>query len=205
MAAGWLLGQMVFRWPAPNVLAKTGSGVLALAGVMVCYGFAEFIHAYGFIACFVGGLTFRRVEVEHRFHSNLHLFNLAIEHALTAVLLLLTGAALGTYVQLVQWEHVAIAVSLICVVRPLSGWLSLAGSGLPTRDRFVTAAFGVRGIGSLYYLAFAAGAAQVPALADLWLTVLVTIALSAVVHGLSAGTALAGMRSPRRPETGASQ
>lgn len=194
-AAGWVLGQVVFRFPSRNVLADTGSGVLALAGVLVCYGLAELIHGYGFIACFVGGLVFRRIEAEHSFHGNLHVFNLAIEHALTAVLLLMTGAALGTYLPLVGWEHLAIAAALVVAIRPLFGWLALAGSGLAPRERFVTAAFGVRGIGSLYYLAFAAGTMQLPALTELWLVVLVTIALSALVHGLTAGAALSGIRA----------
>jgi len=194
--AGWIMGQVVFRWPANNVLAETGSGVLALAGVLVCYGAAEFVHGYGFIASFVGGLAFRRIEADHKFHSDLHLFNLAIEHALTAVLLLMTGAALGTYWNLVRWEHVAIAASLIVVVRPLIGWLSLAGTSLDARERLVTAAFGVRGIGSIYYLAFAAGyTIAMPAIAELWVVVLVTIAMSAAVHGLTAGAALSHIRA----------
>lgn len=195
-AAGWLMGQVVFRWPTDNVLAETGSGVLALAGVLVCYGAAEFVHGYGFIASFVGGLAFRRVEADHKFHSDLHLFNLAIEHSLTAVLLLMTGAALGTYGRMIGWEHVVIAACLIFVVRPVTGWASLAGTGLDPRARLVTALFGVRGIGSIYYLAFAAGYATVmPAMADLWLTVLVTIAMSAGVHGLTAGAALSRIRA----------
>jgi sodium/hydrogen antiporter len=192
---GWALGQVVFRWPARNILASTGSGVLALAGVLVCYGTAEMIHGYGFIACFVGGLVFRRIEVEHEFHRDLHLFNLAIEHALTAVLLLMVGAAMGTYAPLVRWEHIGVAAALVFVIRPLIGWVALAGTRLAPRERFVTAAFGVRGIGSLYYLAFAAGAATVPVVAELWLAVLVTIAMSAAVHGLTAGAALAGIRA----------
>ncbi|WP_379922354.1 cation:proton antiporter [Erythrobacter sp. R86502] len=200
IAVGWLLAQVVFRRPTKNVLAETGSGVLALAGVLVCYGAAELIHGYGFIACFVGGLVFRRVEAQHSFHGDLHLFNLAIEHALTAVLLLMTGAALGAYIGWVEWQHVAIAAALIFVIRPVSGWFSLAGAGLPHRERFVTAAFGVRGIGSIYYLAFAAGTASVPGLTDLWLTVLVTIAMSALVHGLSAGAALSGIRADSESE-----
>ncbi len=201
--AGWLMGQVVFRWPSGNVLAETGSGVLALAGVLICYGAAEFIHGYGFVASFVGGLAFRRVECGHKFHSDLHFFNRAIEHALTAVLLLMTGAALGSYAHAVRWEHVAIAASLIFVVRPLVGWVSLAGIDLPPRERLVTAVFGVRGIGSLYYLAFAAGtAAAMPGMADLWLAVLVTIAMSAGVHGLTAGAALSGIRADdSKPET----
>lgn len=196
VVAGWIMGQVVFRWPANNVLAETGSGVLALAGVLVCYGAAEFVHGYGFIASFVGGLAFRRIEADHKFHSDLHLFNLAIEHALTAVLLLMTGAALGTYWNLVRWEHVAIAASLIVVVRPLIGWLSLAGTSLGARERLVTAAFGVRGIGSIYYLAFAASyTVTMPAIAELWVVVLVTIAMSAAIHGLTAGAALSHIRA----------
>ena len=192
---GWLLGQMVFRWPAGNALSATGSGVLALAGVFVSYGFAELIHGYGFIACFVAGLVFRRLERDHDFHGELHLFNLAIEHALTAVLLLMVGAALGTYAADVRLVHVAIAAALVFAIRPLIGWVSLAGTALTARERFVTAAFGVRGIGSLYYLALAAGMAPVAMQADLWLVVLVTIALSAVIHGLTAGAVLAGIRA----------
>ncbi|MCX9147039.1 cation:proton antiporter [Erythrobacter sp. WG] len=193
---GWLLGQVVFRWPARNMLADTGSGVLALAGVLVCYGATEFVHGYSFIACFVGGLVFRHIESEHHFHSALHLFNLAIEHALTAVLLLMVGAALGTYLPLVEWRHVVIAASLIFVVRPITGWISLAGTALDVRERLVTAAFGVRGIGSVYYLAFAAGsAAAMPSVGELWVVVLVTIAMSAVVHGLTSGTALQRIRA----------
>jgi len=194
-AAGWLLAQVVFRFPSRNVLAQTGSGVLALAGVFVCYGAAEVVHGYGFIACFAGGLAFRRVESQHRFHADMHVFNLAIEHALTAILLLMTGAALGTYLALVRWEHVGIAALLVVVIRPLAAWIALAGTPLDPRERLVTAAFGVRGIGSLYYLAFAAGSAAVPAVGELWLVVLVTIALSALVHGLSAGAALALVRA----------
>lgn len=192
---GWLLARVVFRWPANNVLAQTGSGVIAIAGVLVCYGAAELVHGYGFIACFAGGLTFRRIEADHSFHGNLHLFNLAIEHALTAVLLLMTGAALGTYVDLVRWDHVAIAAMLIFLIRPLSAWAALIGTDLTGRERLVTAAFGVRGIGSIYYLAFAAGSAQVPAIGDLWLVVLVAIAMSALVHGLSAGAVLSRIRA----------
>ena len=82
-------------------------------------------------------------------------------------------------------------------LRMLTAWVALLGTGLRGRERWVTAAFGVRGIGSLYYLAFAAGSAQVPAIAELWLVVLSSIALSALVHGLSAGAALSGIRADR--------
>jgi len=192
---GWLLARVVFRWPLDNALAATGSGVLGLAGVLVCYGVAEAAHGYGFIACFVGGMAFRRTETEHSFHGNLHVFNLAIEHGLTSLLLLMTGVALGHYAALLRWDHVIVAVALILVIRPLSAWIALLGTKLAMRERFVTAAFGVRGIGSIYYLAYAAGVAQVPGVDDLWIIVLASIAMSTLAHGLSAGAALSQIRA----------
>ena len=47
-----------------------------------------------------------------------------------------------------------------------------------------TAWFGVRGVGSIYYLAYAAGEMPVEGLGHLWATVAFTIALSVLVHGV---------------------
>ncbi|MDP2774396.1 MAG: cation:proton antiporter, partial [Nocardioides sp.] len=83
---------------------------------------------------------------------------------------------------------------LIFVIRPLAGWLSLSvrprakdkPGGMDHRDRLAVAFFGVRGIGSLYYLAYAAGEGHFDALPWLWSTVGFTIVLSVLVHGISA-------------------
>jgi sodium/hydrogen antiporter len=189
-AIGWLLGRILFLIPARNVLADTGSGVLALAGVLICYGATELLEGYGFIAAFVAGLALRRVEEKHEFHGNLHGFNEAIEHALTAVLLISIGGVLPMLWPELDWRHLAIGLALIFVIRPLSGWLGLYGTGLLPRERFVVASYGVRGIGSIYYLAYAASHVEFVNEGQLWATIAFTIAVSTVVHGLTAGTAV---------------
>ncbi len=186
-AIGWLLGRVVFTIPRGNVLADTGSGVIALAGVLFCYGVTELAEGYGFIAAFVAGLTMRRVEAQHRFHSRLHNFIEAIEHALTAVLLVSIGGLLPVLLPELDWQHAAIGLALILVIRPLFGWVALAGAGLPGRERAVVAAYGVRGIGSIYYLAYAATHLKFVNEGPLWATVAFTIFASTVVHGLTAG------------------
>lgn len=187
---GWLLGKILFGLPRRNVLADTGSGVLALAGILLCYGAAELLEGYGFIAVFVAGLALRRVEKEHEFHGKLHMFSEALEHALTAVLLLLIGSVLPLLWSELDWRYMAIAISLIFVVRPLVGWLSLVGTELHGRERLVVAAFGVRGIGSIYYLGYATGHMNFVNEGQLWATIAFTIFLSTVVHGLTAGAAV---------------
>jgi NhaP-type Na+/H+ or K+/H+ antiporter len=187
---GWLLGKVLFAVPRGNPLADTGSGVLALAGVLLCYGATELIEGYGFVAAFVAGLALRRAEEKHEFHSTLHGFTLAIEHALTAVLLLLIGAVLPLLWPELDWPHVAIALALLFVIRPAIGWLGLAGTDLLPRERLVVAAFGVRGIGSIYYLGYATSHLELVNEGQLWATIALTIALSTLIHGLTAGAAV---------------
>jgi NhaP-type Na+/H+ or K+/H+ antiporter len=78
-AGGWALGQILFVLPRGAVLANTASGVVALAGILLCYGTTELVEGYGFIAVAVAGLVIRRVEEDHAFHRRLHDFAEAIE------------------------------------------------------------------------------------------------------------------------------
>ncbi len=187
VAIGWLLGKILFSVPRGNALADTASGVLALAGVLLCYGATELVEGYGFIAAFVCGLVLRRAEEGHEFHSRLHTFSEAIEHAVTAVLLLLIGGILPLLWSELDWQHAAVAFALIFLVRPLAGWVSLAGTDLLSRERIVVAVYGVRGIGSIYYLGYAASHLELVNEGQLWATIALTILISTVLHGLTAG------------------
>lgn len=189
-AIGWLLGKALFALPRGNILAETGSGVFALAGVLFCYGATELIEGYGFIAVFVAGLTLRRTEANHLFHGKLHSFNEAIEHALTAVILILIGGVLPALWSVIDWRYIAISLLLIFVIRPLGGWYALAGAGLKPRERLVVAAYGVRGIGSVYYMAYAATHIELVDEGPLWATIAFTILISTIVHGFTAGAAV---------------
>ncbi|MBB6425176.1 sodium:proton antiporter [Sphingopyxis sp. JAI128] len=186
-AVGWVLGRVLFVIPRGNVLADTASGLLAIAGVLLCYGMTELAEGYGFIACFVAGVVLRRVEAEHAFHGQLHGFNEAIELALTALLLMLIGATFPRLFVELDWAHAAIALGLLFVVRPLAGWVSLLRTGLPQAERLVIAFYGVRGIGSIYYLGYAASHLELVNEGPLWATIALTILLSTMVHGFTAG------------------
>ena len=76
---GWAgakaLGYVLFAVPKKSVLADTGSGVIALAGVLLCYRSTELVEGYGFIAVAVLGLALRRIEKHHHFHRRLHDFS----------------------------------------------------------------------------------------------------------------------------------
>lgn len=189
-AVGWLLGKILFDWPRQNALSKTHSGLIALAGVLIAYGATEIAEGYGFIAAFVAGLTLRRVESEDRFHRRLHDFSESLEHTLTALLLVALGAALPALWPWLNWSHAFIGIGLVFVIRPVVAWVALAGTALNARSRAVTAFYGVRGIGSIYYLAYAGHHLELTNEETLWATVAFTIVLSTLVHGLTAGIAV---------------
>ena len=199
-ATGWILGKVLFDWPRENALSKTGSGVVALAGVLLAYGLTEVAEGYGFIAAFTAGYTLRRSETHHRFHRRLHVFSESLEHSLTAMLLVAVGAALPLLWPYFEPSHAAIGLALVFLIRPLVGWMSLAGTALRGRERLVVSFYGVRGIGSVYYLAYAGHHVELVNEYQLWATVAFTILLSTLVHGLTAG--LAVERATGEPLTG---
>ena len=201
-AGGWALGQILFVLPRGAVLADTTSGVVALAGILLCYGTTELVEGYGFIAVAVAGMVIRRVEAHHDFHRRLHDFAEAIEQALTAVLLVALGAVLPMLLQDLTLALAAIAVALLVIVRPVAGWLALAGSDLRGRARWVVAIYGVRGVGSIYYLAY--GAAKIEFFDEdgLWALLGFTILLSSLGHGFTAGIALDGLTAQKQAPPG---
>lgn len=107
-----------------------------------------------------------------------------LERLSELILILLVGGML--FIDSWSWRAVGFALFLFLVARPVSVMISMVGSGASWRMRGMTGWFGVRGIGSLYYLMYAIqhGLPERLALQFIQLT-LIVITLSIVVHGIS--------------------
>jgi NhaP-type Na+/H+ or K+/H+ antiporter len=189
-AMGWLLGKILFAVPRENPLSDSNAAVVALAGVFATYGLSELVEGYGFLAVFVMALLLRREEEDHDFHRLLHGFSDAIEHSLMAMLLVALGGALPIllgYLDAIDFAFIAITV---LIIRPVFGWLALIGCDMPDKERSIIAFYGVRGIGSIFYIAYAAGEAQFDGIGKVWAFIGFSILASAIVHGLTAGFVL---------------
>ena len=194
---GWGLAKVAFRSSRPRLrLAETGEPLLALAAVLLSYGLAEVSGGYGFLSVFACGMALRSAERGHEYHAHMHGVVERLERLLTLAVLLLLGVAMTNgLLQSLTWEAVALSVCLVFVFRPLAGWLSLGmrapkprpGShALGARERRATALLGVRGVGSLYYIAYGTNQADFGNTELLWATVAFTVALSVFVHGVAA-------------------
>jgi NhaP-type Na+/H+ or K+/H+ antiporter len=180
---GWLLGKSLFSTWGSRAIETGGPGVLALGAVLLCYGIVELAEGYGFIGAFTAGLVCRRVQEKHHFHKRLHAFSEALEHALTAVLLIMLGSTLPALWPILDWWHTLIGFGLLLIIRPLAGWLALLGTGMTSGDRLIVGFFGVRGIGSIYYVGYATGHMEFVNEDQLWALVAYTIFASALLHG----------------------
>ncbi len=152
-------------------------------------------------------LTFGSAERSHDYHAAMHEVAERLERLLTLFVLLVLGIALtrGLF-EALDWRGIAIGLALILLVRPGAGILALAtGSsrdpatgGLTRRQQWAAAFFGVRGVGSIYYLAYAAGEDDTLAQDWLWSTVAFTVVASVLIHGVLATPVMARLDSDSR-------
>ncbi|MFI0355420.1 cation:proton antiporter [Actinomadura sp. 9N407] len=188
LAVGWALGRLFFGSDRPPLrLAERNEGFVALAATLLSYGIAEMAHGYGFVAVFATACAIRAAERSHGYHSVLHGFVEQVERLFTAWLLLLLGGFVATGgLAALTWQGAAVGVLLLVVIRPVVAWASLYRGLADHRERRAIAFFGVRGIGSLFYLAYALGQADFGVdPAELWAVVAFTVLGSVCLHGLT--------------------
>ncbi|ADL45749.1 cation:proton antiporter [Micromonospora aurantiaca (nom. illeg.)] len=187
LLVGWLLGKLFFRAPSKLRLARHSEGFLALAATFLAYGLVEVIGGYGFLAVFVAARAIRAAERTHEFHSVLHDFAEQVERLLTVLLLLLFGGAvIGGLLAPLTWPAALAGLALVLVVRPLAAWLSLRGAPGRPAEHWVISLFGIRGVGSFYYLAYATSKTDFPQADLVWATVGLVVVVSVVAHGIAA-------------------
>jgi NhaP-type Na+/H+ or K+/H+ antiporter len=214
-AAGVGVGRLVVLLRREHAEALGRDEFLALGLILGSYGLALLAHAYGFLAVFAAGLALRAVERRSTgerppeevvaagavgradalatdpdcapaYMADAALaFNEQLERVLEVGLVLFLGAALGP--EVLRTTDLWLAAALFLLVRPAAVTLSLVGTRCPAPRVALLSWFGIRGIGSLYYLTYAIGRGVPEDVAQrLVLVTLATVAASIVVHGASA-------------------
>jgi NhaP-type Na+/H+ or K+/H+ antiporter len=208
LAIGWVMGwsfsRAVMHLRRERETAFGMESFLTLGLIALTYGLALTAQTYGFLAVFVAGLAMRAVEyvdsgrrepvpsatgkqpATSAYMARAVLdFTLDIERLAELAVMLLIGALLSATT--FSAFSLAIAAALLFVVRPLAVRLTLMSSPLTRLQRRMAAWFGIRGVGSAYYLAYVlthgATGEETAKVAD---AVLATIVASVLLHGASA-------------------
>jgi sodium/hydrogen antiporter len=206
---------------------------IALGLIAFSYGAALLLHAYGFLAVFAAGLALRAVERQqtgarspeqvletasaekrdeiatapetapaHMASAVLN-FNEQMERILEVALVLIIGVLLSpNYLRL---DGVWFIALLFLVIRPVAVFAGLLGSNRAADERGLLCWFGIRGIGSVYYLMYAANHGLDAELAwQLTSITLTVIVVSIVLHGITV-TPLMNWRHARRQRRAATR
>jgi sodium/hydrogen antiporter len=196
---GRLIARLTFGRTSRYTFARSGEGLVAFGITLAVYGITEILHGYGFLAVFVAAVTLRQREKSHEFHGVMHDFADTLERIASLLfLLLLGGAAVDGALDDLTVAGALIGLGVVVVVRPLTGWIGLMGSDETRSARLAIAFFGIRGMGTIYYLAHAVNEEFFPAARQVWAVAVFTILVSIVVHGMSAGPVLARLDRPAR-------
>jgi sodium/hydrogen antiporter len=189
----WLDRRLQSQRPADDTLKD----FLTFSTILLTYSLTELVNGYGFVAVFVAGLvlqnSYQRESLRaHDSSRAKHLSQLEfieqIEKLLEIVTILIVGSILLVK-PMVKYggQSLLIASLLFLIIRPLCVWLSMRGARLPTATLWLMGWFGIRGVGSVYYLTYAMGEGLKGETAEqiAWIT-LTTIVFSVILHGISA-------------------
>ena len=200
------VGWKLRREPLKHELLDDFLG-LGLIGVV--YGLSVLFHAWGFLAVFFAAVALRQTEMKLAKRAldasavaapsdsvvgeespsplvskGSLVFKEHLERLSEVILILLVGGSL--FLDSWSWKAVGLALFLFMLARPVSVFISLIGSRTPWRIQGLSAWFGVRGIGSLYYLMYAIQHGLPEPLAlELMQMTLIVVALSILLHGTS--------------------
>ncbi|MDZ8134920.1 MAG: sodium:proton antiporter [Nostoc sp. DedQUE04] len=188
----WIEQKIQKRRPADKLMED----FTAISTILITYSLTEMVNGYGFLAVFVAGLVVQRSYRNSEKPIEQLEFVEQIEKLLEVGTILLLGSILLLKPILnYAMQSVLVIVLLFLIVRPLGVWISTIGKRpLDSRrrtfhpgTRLLFGWFGIRGVGSLYYLAYAFGHGLKGEAAEqiAWITY-TTIVASVIVHGISA-------------------
>lgn len=191
LVLGRLIAYLAFGLPTRVQLARTGQGFVSIGATLLVYGVTEVAHGYGFLAVFVAAVVIRHTELDHEYHEALHDFAETLERLASVVFLLLLGGSLvdGALAALTP-AVVAVALAVVLIVRPIAGLVCLVGSGLPRPQQWAISFFGIRGMGTIYYLSHAVSEERFPSALDVWAVAIIAIVVSIVLHGITVTSTL---------------
>ena len=185
---GYGLGWALLRLRAAELVDQELDRWLGIGAALALFGAAEAVGGYGLIAVFAGGIGFRRHESDHSLNRDVHDGGEVLKNFGELAVILVLGTMLGLASPNAPglWGWLLVPL-LLLVIRPLSVALSLLPTSMRPREVAWIGWFGVKGVASINYLAIAlvSKAFLREDNATLSWTILFTVAVSILVHGVT--------------------
>jgi len=187
-----VLGRWLLKLAADRGWITESWRQLPVAALAVaCFAVAQHLGGSGFIACFAGGLLFGGIAKSHK--QALLLSAEGTGDTLALITWVVFGAAVvGQAIGHLSWEAVLYALLSLTVVRMLPVFLVLTGMNLRADEKLFMGWFGPRGLASIVFAVIVMDK-HLPGGGTIVITVVCTIVLSIIAHGLSANPLVAAL------------
>lgn len=188
IAVGHIGARLTARCYRTHWMSESAEGMIALGLAFGSFALAELMHGNGFIAAFVAGLAFGNTLQ----HKCKFLYEFAESEG--QILILLTFTAFGAAMipqalNAVTFAYLAFAIAALTVLRMLPIHLSLLGTGIKPVTSGFLGWFGPRGLASVLFVLLILEEADIENETTLFSVVIFTVALSVLLHGITAGPA----------------
>ncbi|ABA21724.1 sodium/proton antiporter, CPA1 family [Trichormus variabilis ATCC 29413] len=204
IAAGLIMGFVVAKaivWIDQKIQKRRSADALmedfvALSAILLTYSLTEVVNGYGFLAVFIAGLVFQDTyRNPERPLAQLEFIERLEKLLEVGTILLLGSILLWQPIVNYGYQSLIVIIFLFLIIRPVGAWISTIGKRplashrrhFHPATRWLFGWFGIRGVGSLYYLAYAFGHGLKDGVGEeiAWITY-TTIVVSVVIHGISA-------------------
>ena len=184
--AGILIAVIVREAGGRGLIQDQWRQVIPAAGAGLAYGIADALGGSGFIAAFTAGVVFRLAL--RRDPERLNRLTEEVGSVLNGVTFILFGAVLlGPTLADLSWELVLYAVLSLTLVRMIPVAISMWGTHARRQTLGFLGWFGPRGLASIVFAVITIEESQLPHEHLLVEAVYLTVGLSVLAHGLSAG------------------
>lgn len=159
---------------------------IILAITFFTYSITEIIHGYGFLSVFITSILIRDSQRESQINETLHIFSDQTERMMLVTILIFFGGFISQGLfNYLTWYDLTFSSLLVFVVRPLTGFVALINSKISNFEKLCISFFGIRGLGSIYYIAYAISKEPDLPTQRIWSVICFTVLLSIIIHGIS--------------------
>ena len=189
MALGYLYSYVTHKMSDVDE-RRIHPAFVALSLTFISYGLAEILNSYGFLSVFFAGLfaNYKKHRENKTTESDPSLYFISNTEKFLIIfwMVFFGGSIVAGILDFNTTNSVILSVVLVFLLRPLLGLVSLFKTNLSNKKKLAISFFGIRGVGSVFYLTYGIKYGNFEDVNNLYSIVALVILISIFLHGLTA-------------------
>lgn len=169
---------------------KIHRAFVAISLTLISYGLAEIVNSYGFLSVFFAGLFAHyhqhQKNITTKSEPSLGFIDNIEKFLIIFWMIFFGGSVMAGILDFITTTSLLFCFGLVLILRPLLGYISFYKTDLSPKKKLAISFFGIRGIGSVFYLSYAIKHGNFEDVNQLYSIVALVILISVILHGFTA-------------------